>query len=145
TQIDRKDQQRIVTVSANIADRDIGTVAGELQQRLFGIPTPQGFRLAVTGDYEQQQEAFGELVVAIALAVLLVFMVLACQYESLKLPLVVMTTVPFAAIGVMITLFLTDTTLNVQSLIGCMLLAGIVVNNAILLVNQTKQLLTGDS
>jgi HAE1 family hydrophobic/amphiphilic exporter-1 len=74
------------------------------------------------------------------LALALVYMVLACQYESLRDPLVVMFSVPFAAVGVLITLFLSNTTLNVQSYIGCIMLGGIVVNNAILIVDQAGRL-----
>jgi HAE1 family hydrophobic/amphiphilic exporter-1 len=74
------------------------------------------------------------------LALALVYMVLACQYESLRDPLVVMFSVPLAAVGVLATLFLTGTTLNVQSYIGCIMLGGIVVNNAILLVDQAGRL-----
>ena len=74
------------------------------------------------------------------LALVLVYMVLACQYESLRDPLVVMFSVPLAAVGVLVTLFITKTTLNVQSYIGCIMLGGIVVNNAILLVDQAGRL-----
>ena len=77
------------------------------------------------------------------LALVLVYMVLACQYESFRDPLVVMFSVPLAAIGVLVTLFITNTTLNVQSYIGCIMLGGIVVNNAILLVDQASRLVTG--
>ena len=134
--IDRKDQQRRVTVTANIAGRDLGSVAGDVQARLDGIPRPVGYDLTVAGKFEEQQKAFRELVVSLLLALVLVFMVLACQYESLRDPLVVMFSVPLAIIGVLLTLFVTGTTLNVQSYIGCIMLGGIVVNNAILLVDQ---------
>jgi HAE1 family hydrophobic/amphiphilic exporter-1 len=77
------------------------------------------------------------LLVSLVLALVLVYMVLACQFESLRDPFVVMFSVPLAAIGVILMLFLTDTTLNIQSYIGCIMLGGIVVNNAILLVNQS--------
>ncbi|MCF8040246.1 MAG: efflux RND transporter permease subunit, partial [Desulfohalobiaceae bacterium] len=87
-----------------------------------------------------QQEAFHELVISLLLALVLVYMVLACQYESLVNPMVVMFSVPLAAVGVLLTLFLTETTLNVQSYIGCIMLGGIVVNNAILLVDQAGRL-----
>ena len=80
------------------------------------------------------------MAISIILALLLVYMVLACQYESLRDPLVVMFSVPLAAIGVLVTLFITKTTLNVQSYIGCIMLGGIVVNNAVLLVDQAGQL-----
>jgi HAE1 family hydrophobic/amphiphilic exporter-1 len=91
-----------------------------------------GYDLRVAGDFEEQQKAFRELVVSLVLALVLVYMVMACQYESLINPLVVMFSVPMAVIGVLITLFLTHTTLNVQSYIGCIMLGGIVVNNAVM-------------
>jgi HAE1 family hydrophobic/amphiphilic exporter-1 len=138
--IDRKDQQRLVTVLANVADRDLGSVAADIQPRLDRIPRPVGYRLSIAGNFEEQQKAFAELVVSLLLAVLLVYMVLACQYESLRDPLVVLVSVPVAAVGVLLMLFLTGTTLNLQSYIGCIMLGGIVVNNAILLVDQAGQL-----
>jgi HAE1 family hydrophobic/amphiphilic exporter-1 len=138
--IDRKDQQRIITVSANVSGRDTGSVAAEISDHLKTIPRPTGYDLRVAGDFEEQQKAFRELVVSLILTLVLVYMVMACQYESLINPLVVMFSVPFAVIGVLITLFLTHTTLNVQSYIGCIMLGGIVVNNAILLVDQSSRL-----
>jgi HAE1 family hydrophobic/amphiphilic exporter-1 len=138
--IDRKDQQRIVTVEANVAGRDLGSVAEDVQHRLHRIVRPVGYDIAVAGTYEEQQDAFRELVVSLVLALVLVYMVLACQYEALRDPIVVMVSVPLAAIGVFLILFLTGTTLNVQSYIGCIMLGGIVVNNAILLVDQSGQL-----
>jgi hydrophobic/amphiphilic exporter-1 (mainly G- bacteria), HAE1 family len=138
--IDRKDQQRMFTVKANVAGRDLGSVARDVQARLNGIPRPMGYDLMVAGNFREQQKAFRELAVSIVLALVLVYMVLACQYESLRDPLVVMFSVPLAAVGVLITLFITQTTLNVQSYIGCIMLGGIVVNNAVLLVDQAGQL-----
>ena len=141
--INRKDQQRLVTVYANVAGRDFGSVAADVQGLLDGLPRPAGYDLTVTGKFEEQQKAFRELVVSLVLALLLVYMVLACQYESLLDPVVVMTSVPLAAVGVLLMLFLTNTTLNLQSSIGCIMLGGIVVNNAILLVDQAGQLVQG--
>lgn len=138
--IDRKDQQRLVTLRANVAGRDLGSIATDVQARLERIPRPLGYDLLVTGNFEEQQKAFDELIISLVLALVLVYMVLACQYESLINPLVVMLSVPVAAVGVLITLFLTHTTLNVQSYIGCIMLGGIVVNNAILLVDHAGQL-----
>ncbi|MEJ2330394.1 MAG: efflux RND transporter permease subunit, partial [Gammaproteobacteria bacterium] len=138
--IERKDQQRIVTVTANISGRDLGSVAQEIITKLDEIPRPEGYDLLVAGDYEEQQKAFRDLVESLVLALLLVYMVLASQYESLRDPLVVMLSVPLAAIGVLLTLFLTGSTFNLQSGIGVIMLGGIVVNNAILLVNQAGQL-----
>jgi HAE1 family hydrophobic/amphiphilic exporter-1 len=141
--IERKDQQRLVTVEANVAGRDMGSVARDVQAVLAQIPRPTGYDLIVAGNFEEQQKAFRELVVSLILALALVYMVLACQYESLRDPLVVMLSVPLAAVGVLVTLFLTATTLNIQSYIGCIMLGGIVVNNAILLVDQAGQLRRG--
>jgi HAE1 family hydrophobic/amphiphilic exporter-1 len=136
----RKDQQRLVRVTANVAGRDLGAVAADVQARLDRIPRPVGYDLLIAGNFEEQQKAFHELLISLLLALLLVYMVLASQYESLGDPLVVMLSVPLAAVGVLLTLFLTATTLNLQSAIGCIMLGGIVVNNAILLVDQTSQL-----
>ncbi|MGD9017839.1 MAG: efflux RND transporter permease subunit [Desulfobacterales bacterium] len=139
--IDRKDQQRRATVSANFVGRDLGSVASDVQALLDRIPRPIGYELTVAGNVEEQKKAFRELVVSLVLSLLLVYMVLACQYESLRDPLVVMFSVPLAAVGVLVTLYLTSTTLNVQSYIGCIMLGGIVVNNAILLVDQAGRLI----
>lgn len=138
--IDRKDQKRQVIVSANIAGRDQGSVAQDIQLALETIPRPKGYDLIVAGNYEEQQESFNELMISLLLALLLVYMVLASQYESFRDPLIVMFSVPLAAIGVILILFLTQSTFNLQSGIGCVMLGGIVVNNAILLVDQTSQL-----
>jgi len=138
--IDRKDQQRLVNVTANVTGRDLGSVARDVQERLARIPRPVGYDLRIAGNYEEQQKSFHELVISLVLALVLVYMVLACQYESLRDPLVVMVSVPVAATGVLLILFLTRTTLNLQSFIGCIMLGGIVVNNAILLVDQAGQL-----
>ncbi len=138
--IQRKDQQRYVSIDVNIEDADTGTVARRVQEVLDTLPRPQGYSFLLTGSFEEQQKAFGELIISIILALLLVYMVLACQYESLVNPLIVMISAPMASIGVVLALLLTNTTFNLQSAIGCIMLAGIVVNNAILLVDQASRL-----
>lgn len=138
--IGRKDQQRFVTVQANVSGRDLGSVAADVLDRLTTIPRPMGYDFVLSGAYKEQQAAFRELQVMFILAIGLVYMVLATQYESLRDPLVVMFSVPTAAVGVIVVLFLTNTTLNIQSYIGCIMLGGIVVNNAILLVDQAGRL-----
>ena len=138
--IERKDQQRLVRITVNIAERDTASVARDVLAAMDALPRPDGFSFRLAGNYEEQQRAQGELLLSLLLALLFVFMVLACQYESLVNPLIVMVSVPMAAIGVLITLFLTNTTFNLQSYIGCIMLAGIVVNNAILLVDQAGRL-----
>ncbi|TVM15027.1 AcrB/AcrD/AcrF family protein [Oceanidesulfovibrio indonesiensis] len=138
--IERKDQERIITVDGDISGRDMGSVVADLRQQLERLPVPQGFSISFGGDYEEQQKAFSELALTFALALVLVYMVMACLYESLRDPFVVMFSVPLAVIGVSLMLFLTHTTFNMQSYIGCIMLGGILVNNAILLVDQTNQL-----
>jgi HAE1 family hydrophobic/amphiphilic exporter-1 len=138
--IERKDQERVVNISADISGRDMGSVLSDLRERFRKIPMPPDFTIAFGGDYEEQQKAFRELLLSFVLALVMVYMVMACQYESLRDPFVVMFSVPLAAIGVVLMLFLTRTTFNVQSFIGCIMLGGIVVNNAILLVDHTNLL-----
>ena len=138
--VQRKDQERVVIISANISGRDMGSVLSDIREQVRSVSAPQGFSILLGGDYEEQQEAFRELLLSCFLALVLVYMVMACQYESLRDPFVVMFSVPLAAIGVTIMLFLTETTFNVQSFIGCIMLGGIVVNNAILLVDHTNLL-----
>ncbi|MGK5093069.1 efflux RND transporter permease subunit [Deltaproteobacteria bacterium TL4] len=133
--IERIGQQRVITVAVNIAERDVGSIIDDIRQRLATLPIPKDFSVVFGGDYEAQQSAFQELLVGMILALILVYMVMACLYESLRDPLIVMFSVPLAIIGVILILFMTHTTFNVQSYIGCIMLAGIVVNNAILLVD----------
>jgi HAE1 family hydrophobic/amphiphilic exporter-1 len=142
--VERKDQERITTVSANIADRDMGSVMRDIREALHAIPVPKNFVILFGGDYEEQQKAARELSLSFILALILVYMVLASLYESLIDPLIVMFSVPLAAIGVILMLFLSHTTINVQSSIGCIMLGGIVVNNAILLVDHTNLLVKRD-
>ncbi len=138
--IERRNQERVVMVRANFSGRDLGSIMADIRAALRDLPIPQGFSIVYGGDYEEQQEAFNELALGLALALVLVYMVMACLYESLRDPFVVMFSVPLAIIGVTVMLFLTGTTFNIQSYIGCIMLAGIVVNNAILLVDTANSL-----
>jgi HAE1 family hydrophobic/amphiphilic exporter-1 len=136
--IDRKDQERVISVFANVADRDLGSVAADAREALRAIEIPEGFAVTFGGEYEEQQKAQLALLVTLLLAVVLVYMVMAAQFENLLDPFVVMFSIPMASIGVVLTLFLTGTTFNIQSYIGMVMLAGIVVNNAIVLVDYTN-------
>jgi HAE1 family hydrophobic/amphiphilic exporter-1 len=138
--IERKDQERIITISADISERKMSSVLSDIRELLRTVPVPRDFSIGFGGDYEEQQKSFRELLLSCILALVLVYMVMACQYESLRDPFVVMFSVPLAAIGVILMLFLTGTTFNVQSFIGSIMLGGIVVNNAILLVDHTNLL-----
>jgi len=138
--IQRKDQERVVYVSANLSGRDMGSVLADIKKGLRNVPVPKDFSIVFGGDFEEQQKAFRELMMSFVLALVLVYMVMASLYESLRYPLVVMFSVPLAGIGVIAMLFLTNTTFNVQSFIGCIMLGGIAVNNAILLVDHINLL-----
>ncbi|MDI6698020.1 MAG: efflux RND transporter permease subunit [Candidatus Saccharicenans sp.] len=143
-QIERRDRERVITISGEIADRDLGSVIRDARRALRAIPVPRDFIINFTGDYEEQQKANRELMLAIILALFLVYMVMAMLYESLRDPLIVMFSVPLAIVGVVLILVLTNTTLNVQAYIGLIMLGGIVVNNAILLVDYTNLLRNRD-
>jgi HAE1 family hydrophobic/amphiphilic exporter-1 len=133
--IERKDQERLVTVYVNTAGRDVGSIVSDLRARLRALPVPAGFTIQFTGEWEQQSENFRELAISILLSLLLIYMVMAGLYESLRDPFVVMFSIPLSSIGVLAMLFLTGTTFNIQTWIGVLMLGGIVVNNAILLVD----------
>jgi HAE1 family hydrophobic/amphiphilic exporter-1 len=133
--ISRENQQRILRVNAGLEDRPQGDVVADLQQPLAALEVPAGFSVAVGGEFVEQRQIFGDLAVGVLLAIFLVYTVLAVQFESLLHPLVIMTAVPFALIGVVLSLSLTGTTFNMNSFLGTIVLVGIVVNNAIVLVD----------
>jgi HAE1 family hydrophobic/amphiphilic exporter-1 len=138
--IDRKDQERVLYISGNVAGRDLGSVAEDARNAMRTLDIPDGHAIVLGGEYEEQQEAKRALLITILLAIVLVYMVMAAQFEDLLDPFVVMFSIPMAAVGVFITLFITGTTFNIQSYIGMVMLTGIVVNNAIVLVDYTNLL-----
>jgi hydrophobic/amphiphilic exporter-1 (mainly G- bacteria), HAE1 family len=138
--ITRLDRQRVHFVGGNVEDRDLGSVARDLQRELRKIPPVDGFTVSVAGDWEDQQKSFKALTNGFILAVILMYMVMASQFESLGAPLLILLSLPLASIGVITILLTTETTLNVQSFIGLVMLAGIVVNNAIVLIDYMIQL-----
>ncbi len=139
-QIDRKYQQRIVDVTANVSGRDLGSVAGDIRAQMSKLNVPPGFELVLTGNVEQQQKTFRDLLLAFGLAILLVYVVMASQFQSLIDPFIIMFTVPLGIAGTLWTLFLTNTTLSVTSFQGVIVMVGIVVSNGILLVDYTNKL-----
>jgi hydrophobic/amphiphilic exporter-1 (mainly G- bacteria), HAE1 family len=138
--IERMDQQRIVTVSGTLGNRDLGAVMKDLHERISQIAKPAGYDIRYGGEYEEQQEVFTELTVAAILALLLVYMVMAAQFESLRDPFIILFSIPLASIGVISMLVLTQTTFNMQAFLGVIMLVGIVVNNAIILIDYINQL-----
>ncbi len=138
--IEHEDNLRITTVSGNIEGRDVGSVAKDVQKVLRETEIPAEFSLELSGGFEEMQQSFGDLRFIIILAFMLVYMIMVGQFESFKEPFIIIFTVPLALIGVLWMLFLTGTTINMQSLIGILLLGGIVVNNAIVYVDYTNRL-----
>ncbi len=134
--IERKGQQRMIRVTGNLTgERDLGSVVGDIRKKLAGLRVPPDFAVEMAGEAEEVSKSFRWLGYAFIGAVFLVYMVMASQFESLLHPFVIMFTLPLSLIGVCWMLFLTGTTLSVNSIIGVIVLAGIVVNNAIILVD----------
>ncbi|UCF36537.1 MAG: efflux RND transporter permease subunit, partial [Acidobacteriota bacterium] len=141
TAITRRDQQRIVTVSGNLTgSRDMGSIVNDLQGRIRDIELPAETAIIFSGDWEDQQEAFLFLRLGFVLAIALVYLVMAAQFESFKYPFLIMFSLPLASVGVIVALFVTHTTFNMQAFIGVIMLVGIAVNNAIVLVDYVLQL-----
>lgn len=139
-EIERKYQQRLIRVSANPAGRDLGAISADIEARLADLQLPPGFAVRLGGQTAQQREAFASLYFTGVLALMLVYMVMASQFRSLKDPFVIMFSVPMGLIGVIWALFLTRTTLSTTSFMGIIMMVGIVVSNGVLLVEYTNEL-----
>lgn len=136
--IERKDRQRINTVTCVIAGGSALSEVVEAGKAIIdGMELPEGVSINISGDYEEQQESFHDMGVLALLIILLVFIVMAAQFESLKLPFIIMFSIPFALSGVLIALWLTDTSINLMSMLGAIMLIGIVVKNGIVLIDYT--------
>jgi HAE1 family hydrophobic/amphiphilic exporter-1 len=138
-QIDRKNQERITRISAE-PEVSLSEAVNRVNERLSQITRPQDFQVGFGSEVEEQARAFNQLRLLLVLAILLVYAVMASQYESLRDPFIIMFSVPLAAIGVVLALKLTGTNFSLQAYIGVIMLAGIVVSNAILLVDYTNVL-----
>ena len=139
-EIRRVAQQRVAVITANVAFGDLGAAAAEAGTIISQTPMPAGISAMVSGQSEEMQESFLSMQFALALAVFLVYLVMASQFESLIHPFVILFTIPLALVGAVLALFATGTTINIVALIGVIMLAGIVVNNAIVLVDLINQL-----
>ncbi len=140
TEIRRMGPQRVALISANIVDRDLQSVVKEIELALQEFDLPPDMFVYVGGQSEERAVAFESMQFAILLAVFLVYLVMASQFESLAQPFIIMFTIPFALIGVALALYLTGQVLSVVVLIGGVILAGIVVNNSIVLIDFTNKL-----
>jgi HAE1 family hydrophobic/amphiphilic exporter-1 len=136
TEIDRINGQRVTYITANLeSGAALGDVVQKLRAELRDFALPEGFSIVFGGEYEEQQKAQRDFILSIIMAIFLTYMVMAAQFERFLDPLIVMVTVPLAFVGVIPTLLVTGTSLNMQSLMGSVMLIGIVVNNAIVLVD----------
>lgn len=136
--IERKDRQRVNTVTCVVSgDAVLSEVVDAGKAAIKELDLPNGVTIQIAGDYEEQQESFADLGMLALLIILLVFIVMAAQFESLSLPFIIMFSVPFAISGVLLALGLTGTSLNVMSFMGAIMLIGIVVKNGIVLVDYT--------
>ncbi|HSO22470.1 MAG TPA: efflux RND transporter permease subunit [Chondromyces sp.] len=139
-EIRRADGTRVASISANLSDRDLGSVTADIRSALEEMSWPSGYDWRLGGQEEEMATSFSSMRLAFGLAVFLVYLVMASQFESLLHPFVIMFSVPFAVIGVLATMWLFGVTVSVVSLIGFILLAGIAVNGAIVLVDYANQL-----
>ena len=139
-EIRRSDGARVALIEANIVGRDLGSVSDDIQAILDTTRFPVGFDYSVGGQRQEMERSFDSMRLAILLAVFMVYLVMASQFESLLHPFVILFAVPFSIIGAIGILYLTSTPVSIVVLIGGILLAGIVVNNAIILIDYTNRL-----
>lgn len=135
TEIERKNQERLVKVGANTYGRSLGDIAADIKRQLSRLRLPPDISIYYAGEIEEQRKAMRDLNLMLIVGITLVYMIMASQFESLLLPFILMFSVPFAVTGVLVALFITGMTINIVSMIGIILLIGIVVNNAIVLVD----------
>jgi hydrophobic/amphiphilic exporter-1 (mainly G- bacteria), HAE1 family len=142
-EIRRVNQARVAVISANIAYGDLASAAVEVQRIIESTPMPTGITAMITGQNEEMQASTRSMQFTLVLAIFLVYLVMASQFESLIHPLVILFTIPLALVGAVLALFVTGTPINVVAFIGVIMLAGIVVNNAIVLIDLINKLRAG--
>ena len=135
TKIERKDQARYITVSGEVSGRDLGSVAKEVRKAIDKISVPPGFSYKFAGAEKEKKEAFRLLMIAVGLGMVLVYMVMASQFESFRDPFIIFFSIPFGIVGVIIALALAGHTISIISFIGLIMLIGIVVNDGIVLIS----------
>ncbi len=137
-QIDHLNRDKVVTVGANVQGRSLSEVMGDVTKRNARLPLPPGVKLSQGGDVKNESEVFTKIFAALALAVLLMYLILVVQFGSFLDPLAILLSLPLSLVGVVLILLITGDTLNLMSLIGVILLMGIVAKNAILLIDFAK-------
>jgi HAE1 family hydrophobic/amphiphilic exporter-1 len=136
--IEHLDRDKVVTVGANVTGRSLSEVFGDVNKRVRAIQLPPGVHLSQGGEVEDQQDVFGKIFAALMLAVMLMYFILVIQFGSFLDPLAILLSLPLSLVGVVLMLLITGDTLNLMSLIGVILLIGIVAKNAILLIDFAK-------
>jgi HAE1 family hydrophobic/amphiphilic exporter-1 len=140
SEIRRIDQQRVAVISANISDRDLRSVNEDIFALLSTLELPENFTFELAGQNKEMETSLNSLMLALALAIFLVYIVMASQFESLLHPFIIIFSIPLALIGVIIFLYVLNIPASVVVFLGLIMLAGIVVNNAIVLVDYINQL-----
>ena len=138
TTIERERQERVTYITCKPEGRPLNAVVRDIQAKLDTIVMPSNFYVEITGAFKDMQETFRDLVLALILAVVLIYIIMASQFESLLSPFIIMFSIPTMVFGVGLFLFLTGTTFSVVAFMGMIMLSGIVVNNAIVLVDYTN-------
>lgn len=133
--IERKRRERIVTISVTPVNTSLGELAAEIQKEIATVDIPQDIIINIGGDYEEQQETFADMILLLVLIIMLVYIVMASQFESFSKPFIIMMSLPFAVTGVILALLITQTSLDMIGALGVILLVGIVVKNGIVLVD----------
>ncbi|MCL5045620.1 MAG: efflux RND transporter permease subunit, partial [Actinobacteria bacterium] len=142
TEIRRKDRERLITVTANLQGRSLGDVSREIEARSKKLALPEGYQVSMSGETENMTSSFQDLVFALGLSVVLVYVVLVMLYESYLTPVIRMLALPLGLVGALFGLLLTGKTLNLLSIIGIIMLDGLVAKNGTLLIDYTNTLLS---
>jgi HAE1 family hydrophobic/amphiphilic exporter-1 len=137
TKVERKNQSRVLTITADVTGRKLGAVVRDIKEKLAGIVPPPGFDYGFAGAEQEKAKAFRLLLMAAALGMVLVYMVMASQFESLRDPFIIFLSIPFGIVGAIFALALTGQALSVMSFIALIMMVGIVVNNGIVLISYT--------
>ncbi|MDR0851568.1 MAG: efflux RND transporter permease subunit [Clostridiales Family XIII bacterium] len=137
--IERHDQVRMISVTAEPTGRDLQSVTADIEKELTKYRMPTGYTYEIGGEAQELEENFTDLIYALLLSILIIFMILASQFESLIQPLIIMLAIPFALTGAFLAMFLTNTPLSIVGFLGIIMLSGIVVNNSILLIDFINQ------
>lgn len=145
-EINRHNGERYINIVADYEGEDLGSIHTEIQKIIKDMQLEEGYTVSLIGELEKQQQTMEDILMILAISILLVFMVMAIQFNSLAHPFIIILIIPFTLTGVLLGLFLSQSELNIMSGIGIIMLVGIVLNNGILLIDRIKQLrLKGDS